>query len=173
MRVDFDFGRQDLEQFNRFHMRHSPTARSVRRWGYWACPAAALVPLVVFRQHGLAPMLGGALAAALVSWALIAAYWRFGVGYVIRRSCNEGDGRGLFGPHSLELTPEGIHETTAVSTSTYAWTGIERIADDDSHLYLYVSPTSAYVVPKRAFASAEGARTFLAQASAYRHASRG
>ncbi len=51
--------------------------------------------------------------------------------------------------HRLTLAPEGLTEETDFNTSFFKWTGIHKVVRTRKHLFLFVSPGAAHVVPRR------------------------
>ena len=67
----------------------------------------------------------------------------------------EKAGKGLLGTHTLELTESGLVETTWVGESRSSWVGVDRVEQDESYIYIYMSAIVAHVVPKRAFGAGQ------------------
>jgi hypothetical protein len=74
---------------------------------------------------------------------------------------------GVLGEHTITLTPEGLHEQTAVNESKTAWRGIHRIDATKDHLFIFLQPAMAHVIPRRAFPTPADADAFLAKARDY------
>jgi hypothetical protein len=51
----------------------------------------------------------------------------------------------------LTTTPEGIQLETSVSRSELKWQGVQKIRQTDRAIYLFISDTSAVVIPHRSF----------------------
>lgn len=95
-------------------------------------------------------------------------YYRWTIKRNARRIYSQSESKSVLGAHTIAIGPEGVSERTAVGESRIAWSGIERIEDDDEYLFLYIGPLVAHVIPKRAFKTAEDANAFLHQAQSYR-----
>ena len=100
---------------------------------------------------------GGSLQAIhFVSAAMIVAIlelvWPYvadwSIGLYVRRIFASGGHPGILGEHELELTTEGLVERTSVGESRVAWRGIERIAIDGRHTFVYLGGPTAHVVPQ-------------------------
>ncbi|MGE5250159.1 MAG: YcxB family protein [Bacteroidota bacterium] len=50
---------------------------------------------------------------------------------------------------------------------------MERVAANDTHIFIYVSANSAHVIPRAAFTSAQQAEEFLQTARRYEQAANG
>ena len=81
------------------------------------------------------------------------------------RTYGSGKNLGLLGPHTVELTDEGVVERTAVRELKVKWEAVERVAHSEEHLYIWTSGFNALVLPKRAFESEDALKAFAAQAA--------
>jgi hypothetical protein len=70
---------------------------------------------------------------------------------------DSGKIKGVLGKHTIEISEQGIQETTEVNQSFFTWTGIYSIEYNNSYIYVFTGPTSAYVIPKSSFSNEEGA----------------
>ncbi len=77
----------------------------------------------------------------------------------------------LLGWQRFVLTPESLTAASEQSTTTLAWTAIEKIIIGERAM-IFDSPSSAYVIPRRAFADEEAFREFVATARRYRDAAK-
>jgi YcxB-like protein len=73
---------------------------------------------------------------------------------------DEKPGKGQLGKHRIVLSGDGLVESTAVGESRTSWAGVDRIEQDRDHLFIYVSPAAAHVIPKRAFRDTQEAEAF-------------
>jgi hypothetical protein len=74
---------------------------------------------------------------------------------------NEGKNRDLFGPHRVEISPEGVTEVRPFGQSSTAWQGIERVTRHDDYAYLYINALAAIIVPRRAFPNPQAFEEFV------------
>jgi hypothetical protein len=79
---------------------------------------------------------------------------------------------GQLGEHTIILTPEHVYERTEVTELRSLWRGVCRIEASRTHLFIFIKPTSAHIIPRRAFATPADADQFLATARSYLEASR-
>jgi hypothetical protein len=77
-----------------------------------------------------------------------------------------------FGHRSVELSAEGVHETTPAGESTVKWSGIQKVETAAGFLLLHAGPTSAFLIPLTAFGSPEQADAFIRTANDYLRAAR-
>jgi len=69
--------------------------------------------------------------------------------------------KGVVGVHTLVLTPEGLVERTEYNEALIRWKGFYRIHETSTYLYLYVTESNQYQIPKRSFASTDEVKSFL------------
>jgi hypothetical protein len=60
---------------------------------------------------------------------------------------------GLVGEHRLSIAPDEVREFTSVGDTGRHWSGVEKIHVTDAYAFIYLSAVTAFVVPKRAFAT--------------------
>lgn len=70
-------------------------------------------------------------------------------------------------PQTTEITPEYLYHQDATGEVKTRWKGIQKIVETATHIFFWVSPNEAHVVPKRAFANAEDATQFAQLATKY------
>lgn len=56
--------------------------------------------------------------------------------------------RGVLGEHTLEITEEGLVESTEVNRSLANWRTLFRIKETGRYAYIYISEGQAHVIPK-------------------------
>jgi len=88
------------------------------------------------------------------------------------RAYRGAENRGILGEHTITLTPEALHERTAVNDSKALWRGLFRVDGTLEHIFIFTQPNSAYVIPRRAFPSPADSEQFLATARTYYEAAR-
>jgi len=177
--VEFQITREDLFAFQ----WRAATWRRMRLAGSdLAMLAAALVVMGLLTNGRDAFRLGWVsvlinMSGALVFVATVAVV----LAYMNRRSARralramiddeKADG-GSLGTHRIVLTEQELIETTAVAESRRAWTGMDRVEQDDGYVFIYTGPHAAHIVPKRAFADAAGATRFYETAKQLLEAAR-
>ncbi len=56
--------------------------------------------------------------------------------------------QGVLGEHTLEITEDGLVESTEVNRSLANWRTVFRILESRRYAYVYVSATNAHIIPK-------------------------
>jgi YcxB-like protein len=134
------------------------------RWGFVGAPIVAGAAALLTSSRGLFVTAFAAAGASLGYTLFLIVYTRWSLNWAVRRILAEGHNKGVLGRHEIEIGPDGVYERTAVNESQQSWAGIERIADDDRYIFIYVQPMAAHVIPKAAFSSPEDASAFLSEA---------
>lgn len=75
--------------------------------------------------------------------------------------------------HFLSIDPAGLSAKTSADESRYPWQTMYSLEEDAGYLFLFISRNSAFIVPKRAFATLNEAQTFLDTARRFWEAQRG
>ena len=149
MEIEYQFGEADLLAFSEYHVAHSTPNREVRRrqtYGY-------AVLLAVF---GLILLLFGGTALAIAflllgpPWIV---YWPWRVKQVQRRQLlaryREAKNPALDVPVVLSVDEEGLTCVSSTSRSRMSFAAVQRVADTPDHVFVYLGPEQAFIVPRR------------------------
>jgi len=170
MKVAFDRTVDDLVHFNEYHWRHSPGMRRMYRWGFVGAPVSGLVTALLVSRAGLTIAAFAFVAAAVLYSALIAWYSRWSLRWGVRKLLAEGHNKGQLSRHAIEISPQGLTEETAHDQSKQSWTTIERVAEDESYIFIYTQPVAAHIIPKAAFDTPDQAAAFMRAATSFHQA---
>jgi hypothetical protein len=94
-------------------------------------------------------------------------YYRWSVERTTRKLYAEGQNKGALGNHLVSLDSEGVLEISDVGESRTAWSGIEKVEENEAYIFLYTGSLQAHVIPKQAFLSGSEAAEFLQLARSY------
>jgi len=148
MTITYTITRRDLLAFRLYHLRHSPSN--------WFCFAAlgflffqragdvALVPRIVATVIFLLLMLPILLAL------YVAIQW---LGLWLRKPSN-------LSPPTVTASDTGLQIKTATSCQDHQWVGITKLCRTRRHLFIYLTPRIACIVPRRAFQDANAWESF-------------
>jgi hypothetical protein len=108
-------------------------------WQLWS----RLSPIV-----GFASPLGLALQAAgvLVFFGGVVVVTLVAVGFAMAFFLPQ---RGVICEHTLEITDEGLIETTDMNRTVHKWPSVSRIMNIFGYLFIYVGDQNAHQVPRR------------------------
>ncbi|MGD8287741.1 MAG: YcxB family protein [Gemmatimonadota bacterium] len=71
-----------------------------------------------------------------------------------------GIANGMFGPHRVELRPEGMLDVTDGYEWLTRWSAIERVEEGEAAFLVYTGPNSLLPIPHSAFRDSESLRRF-------------
>jgi len=167
----------DIVAFNEFVVRNSPSVR--RRFiVQLVFPSLVLVvaglvlmtPSVIPRIAqvpviGYALLIGAAVHLSLFPWRFHSATRR-----AVRALMREGKNLCLYGPQRVVLTPQDVARYTQFGHAAWYWSAIERIEATDRHLFIFVTASSAFLVPRRDFAGDAEFQAFVETARRFHRA---
>ncbi len=78
-----------------------------------------------------------------------------------------GHGRSALGLNNTSICPEQICVRTSSSYEEVKWHAIRKITKTKEFAYIYYTPYTAFIIPKRAFAQPEAFESFVMQAQEY------
>ena len=169
MVIDYENSLDDIMALNLYHHQQSSEARRTRQILQYGPPAAlvliALVQVSVF---------GSALTSSL-PWLFFAGIWALFVPFSLRRSMRkkvakmvlQGDDTGVAGRHKLSLSSDAVTDKISAKKTKTKWSEVRKIAATGGHLFIYISDTAAYIVPRRAFEDESKYREFVDTAMRY------
>ena len=149
MKLTYSVTIDDLILFNEYHSEHSPFVQRARRKYRLLSPPSMLFVfcLVGFvTKSWTYPIVGAVVASAYA--ATTPRRFRKQIRNAAERCYKEGENKGLFGLHTLEILDTELLETNPSGNQSIKWAGIERVVSTPTHGYIYVSSNSAHVVPK-------------------------
>lgn len=166
MRVSFELTRDDYAALT-FH-KASPPRMTRQRLLVLALLLGVMVGLM-----GLLTLLHGGLAWVDEAPLLRPLLWAIGIAvgafvaisallWALRlwvRRLPRDDGATL-GEHTLEVDEDGFHVEGRSGRAFVKWSAIVEVRETNEHLFLFVDRMLAYVVPKRAFTSADECAAF-------------
>lgn len=74
---------------------------------------------------------------------------------------------GLLGDHVIEITPEGLRESTSFNDGFDAWKGVKVVYENKNYIFIELGSGSVHIIPKRAFSSRDEAKQFYETAEKY------
>jgi hypothetical protein len=160
MEITYTLTPADVVAFNRHQFQTSPSLQRSYHWGFvWGFLAAAAFYLILGAWSNpwnvVFPVLF--LAIYLVWYPLTV---QRNLGRVGRRMKTEGANRGVWGQRTVTLSDEAVASESEFEQSRHRWAGVERVDETVAYIFIYVSTTSAHIVPKHCFATPEAAHAF-------------
>ncbi|RMH18323.1 MAG: hypothetical protein D6701_06510 [Gemmatimonadetes bacterium] len=158
--VEFEFTPEDWREANLAHITRSPlqlaAARRARRWIVGMFSVGALAFTLI---DGLAVGLSWLVAGGVLT-ALGPLLHRVSVRQALRRMARAGVANGTFGPHRVEVRPEGLADVTPDYEWLVRWHAIESVQEHHGTFFVYTGANSFMPIPGSAFRDAETLRGF-------------
>jgi hypothetical protein len=170
MIIQYDLTLDDLVAFDLYWFDHAPKSQSSRTFALMWVAAVLAIPvsfLIVFGFRELMELsltavvvfrelMELSLIAVVVSAVCLAVYVSL-FPIVVTRHTLEGRARRryslrrkeLIGFHELELTESKLITRSSVAESALRLEAIERVVTTDSHVFAFITPVSAIVIPRK------------------------
>ncbi|MGC5168921.1 YcxB family protein [Luteimicrobium sp. DT211] len=150
MQIDFQMRTEDYSAFSEHLLQTSDVLRAQRarqRIVLTGLVFAAVVVVIGGAAHDWTGGLVTAVVVAVGMWLALPRINRWAAGRRVRELA-AGEGLGLDGAASLRADDVGLHETVAGVTTSVAWDRVARIDETDRHVFVFIGPTAALIVPK-------------------------
>lgn len=142
--------RGDLLVFSALHHLRS-------RWTWLGLAASVLLSLpavIAAAPWERGPVVG--TVTAVVFELLIVAFLTALMVAAIALTVAFAHGPGLFTEHVVSFDEHGVTERTEFNASTVVWRAVHNVVRaGDHHIFIYIAPTMAHLIPRRAVASDE------------------
>jgi hypothetical protein len=177
MEVEFVLRPDDVMAFHEYVWDHPPKGgRGYRGLSWvWLVLLGLLsllsVPSLIQGDWSLYVIWGPLM---FVTFLLLKLFWRPLLRRQVRKTLEQKADQNAkqLGWKRLTLSPESLIAVSEHRTVTICWAGIEKIVIAGERALIFDSPTSAHVVPRRAFADEDEFRDFVAIARRYRDAAK-
>jgi hypothetical protein len=147
MKITFQLTQKDLVKFNEYHSAHSPLHIKTLRRQRILVPIIYLV-IAAFSAISLNYTFATMFSVLSVLWFLLYPKW-------IKKRCKkyftkhveENFSNVDKEPSSIELQEDGIHSTSHMGHSTFKYSVIEKVVENDGVTYIYIGKGIALVIP--------------------------
>ncbi len=158
MSIKFEVGRRHLLAANFLILRHRPGL-----WIAWFCVAAILALPGLFNRRGVCGCVTNYMVLfAMLLIALTVVY----VALIVLSTLPYRRNDGFLGDHTIELSAEGVIESTNLNRSLHRWASIQDIYVDRG-IVLFVLGVRVHVIPRAAFPDARSVDEFVDLARRY------
>ena len=150
--VEFGLEPADIEAW----YLHQLDSVKAYRYQYWAAAVIVSGVCAVSADNwtgSTAISAAAAVAGFGAGWFAARASMRSYYRAVAREQANGPASAMEFGTHRLSFDASGISESAPAAQHKHAWKAVEALSETDSHFFVLVAGGSAYIVPKRAFAT--------------------
>lgn len=166
--MDFEYilSKQDYIDFNVFHISYSDSMRrSVFIQRYIPPIGFLILPFILILVTTI-PLWYWLTVFVFTSILWIAFYQKYierSISKRISKMLDEGEneGKGILGKHKFSFSKEGIVDICEHSELKTKLNAIENIVEAKEHIFIYISPVSAFIIPNRVFESGAHKRDFL------------
>ncbi|MEH7178280.1 YcxB family protein [Neobacillus vireti] len=164
MKIIYNLTEEDYLNFNLFHIKNSESASKSFNIQRYSIPIIYLIVAYVFSNLADIPFLYAFIPFLIMGifWVLFyPKYFQNRIKSQTKKMIREGKNEGLLGEHTMLLTEDGIIDTNSNGETKVNWSGVVKMMEDNSNLYLYNSSVSAYIIPKRELKELEEVRAFF------------
>ena len=172
--VNYEINADDVLAFSRHNCRSSRTMRRLRVGGYTFITLLLLfgdiVQLWVRRflpWEYLLPVVGRQVLELVLFVGIYYLALRWVVKFTASNLSKESRNAGVMCKHKVVISDEALVETTDVGEQRVLWRGVDRVEENESHIFIYTAPATAHVIPKWAFATNREAEEFFQAARTY------
>jgi len=164
MRLEFDIRPDDLMAFARYTALESPRAR--RRILQWRLVAAVAFTLPWLAGFALEPGPRYPFIWPVIMAAVAVPAW-FAPLVILKRAVQIRTDTdvlhaGTAGHWTMAVGGDGLTYSYPAGRGQTYWSAVEKLESSSEAVYVFIQPLRAYVVPLRAFASADEAGAFIA-----------
>lgn len=175
MEITYDLEAEDIKEFQKYHYRGNKAIKKFYVFTYLLLMVLSYFPLLYLLLFTdflsdfhwkifWAYLLNGTLTFLVVSVVTKAIdyFWRkYSINAYIEKHKN---GDGILGRHQIRFDEIQFVEITDVSQTNYSWKGVDRIEENEDYIFIFIAPSQAHIIPKRAFDDSENALVFAEEA---------
>lgn len=164
--VTYTLTRDAYAAYNVYYLAHSPSTKRLMLMGQFVLPFFVMAACGLFYLLSVMTAAQACVISAVTYGVFVFFYpvlFRRGVKRRLDRIMADGVGREYLGEHVLELRQTGIRDACQsgyVVEVPYA--NVERVLENDGHLYVFIGQTTAFVIPLDALGGGPGKTAFLA-----------
>jgi hypothetical protein len=141
---------EDWLAFNQYHAQNFAAIRRNRKI------LQIVFALIFILLSGLYLLSGSLFMAAF--WGVMAVLWLFGLQKFVDWSMKKrllkalaGGKNSWLGLYEASITPEAFFSKSRTGEGKYYWQAMEQIVSTDDYIFIYVTPLSAVIIPKRTY----------------------
>ncbi len=157
MHIDYQLTEDDVVAYANYLWQHQTNPqRTYRRGLYVGLLVVILGTLFLARDRagGLNPLMAivPVLVVCCVVFLLLFVSSSKRFAKAVRNSFRRGDlGKRALEPQRLEITPEGYTQRGELGATITLWKAVEKVAVTKDHLFIFLTKTTALIVPAHAF----------------------
>jgi len=176
MQITCELNEKDIKAFQYHALKKNSTVKKANLFNYlfiFAVSYWQLYYLFIFKdflnnfswtQFLLSLAIGTiTFGLALVSSKVISHLFRRHIINSMVKKHKHGDG--VLGEHLIRFNEDFLVKITDVNEIQHSWKGIDRIEENQDYIYIYTTPFSAHIIPKRCFGNDEASTMFFDEAN--------
>ena len=149
--IEYTINKEDLLDFNLYHIFNS------KHYKRYALFSRVIGPVILILAPIILFFITSSLLYSLSVYGVVAPLWiiyyprylRWHTKKELKKILGEGENRGVIGDMTIALTLTGIHQTSESGEEITYWSGVEKVIITDDHIFIYISTSKAYIIPKR------------------------
>lgn len=162
MTIEYELTTDDYIDFNMYHMDNSEKIKkTIFFQRYIMSLILPIAPLIIILTTD--KTFGEWYFSFVIVWAAWVIFYEKNFKKSIKKKllkiADKGGANGIIGNHKLTLTEDKIIEHKDEDLS-YEKSIINKVGETDKHIFIYISESNAYVVPKSAFNNKEEEEEF-------------
>lgn len=158
--ADYELTPEDWEEVNAVHVFENPIykeqVKNLRVLG-------SLIFVVLGLLSFLLGYVPGAFLcgiAALIAPVLAGPLQQKAQRQALKKMTEQGISHGTFGPHHVEVRPEGFYHKSSAYQALYRWHAIDEVKERDGWFFVYMGANAFLPIPAEAFPDAASLRDF-------------
>ena len=150
LELEYEVTLEDVTAFALFHHRHSPHLLRRRRILRVGMAAVMVVVAAVVAAVARAPLLGFVgLAFAVLFYFMFPRRYERGLRDNVAKMYAEGKNLDVLGKTKLVIDDDFILESTPTRDVRTRWSAVEGCVETEQHVFVYVTGSTALVIPRR------------------------
>ena len=156
MKISYEIKVADCLAFNDHHLKTSPFMQKTIRKGqmWWAAgPLIGGLAIAIFKnlspEKTLATLSALSLVLSMPMFFLFPAYFKMKTRKNIESLFKENGSQGVLGLHDIEITDDGLIETSECSENEIQFESIGKIVSTADYTFAYIDENTAHIIPKK------------------------
>ncbi len=145
MEVRYTNTKDDLVAFNNHHLANNKAYQRRKFINLYITPLILLLAfsILALSSDRVSFYIGGVVGSlASYLWSILA-YKRYA------KKCADVFQKEVYCEHTVIISETGVSESTENSNCYFDWSAIDRIEGNDEYIFIYNTPATAFVIPKR------------------------
>jgi hypothetical protein len=156
MKINFTLTEDDIVAFSRHQYKNSRSITLTLRILYIALPVILFVISIFIFSNITGNMIMVLVSSTATSFLFLLIFWllhkiniTFIVPSIVKGMVNRDNEQAMIGRCILEIEDDTITEILNDKTISLKFQDLDRVEESESHIFIFISPTVALIVPKR------------------------